>query len=97
MYCEEEQGLRCDESNDHPRHLDENATSDGVTSDGYVKVQSAPYAYDQGAEAKRDDPKSTPLLWFSHPLIWGVARSGSICCKIFHLFCGSVETMDPAK
>ena len=49
--CEVEQAFRCEESKDHPRHLEENATGDGVTSGGYVKVQSAPYAYDQGAEA----------------------------------------------
>ena len=51
LYCEEEQGLRCEESEDHPSHLEANATSDSVTSGGYVKVQSAPYAYDQGAKA----------------------------------------------
>jgi hypothetical protein len=57
IYCEVEQDLRCEESDEHPRHLEEKATGGGVTSGGYVKVQSAPYAYDQGAEAERDDPK----------------------------------------
>ena len=94
IYCEEEQDLWCDESDEHPRHLDEKATGSGVTFGGYVEVDSAPYAYDQGAEAKRGDPKSAPLLWFCHPLIRGVARSGSISCRILHLFFGSVN---PAK
>ncbi len=84
IYCEVKQDLRCEESEDHPRHLEEKATGGSVTSDGYVKVQSAPYAYDQSAEAERDDAKSAPLLWFSHPQIWGVARSGGIGCKIIH-------------
>ena len=69
IYCEEEQELWCDERDEHPRHLDEEAAGDGVTFGGYVEMQSAPYAYDNGAEAKRDDPKCPPLLWFSHPLI----------------------------
>jgi len=46
IYCKEEQELRCEESDEHPRHLEEEATCGGVTSDGYVKVQSAPYAND---------------------------------------------------
>ena len=46
MYCEVEQDFRCEESEEHPRHLEGNATGDGVTSGRYVKVQSAPYAYD---------------------------------------------------
>ena len=36
--CEEEQEFRCEERDEHPRHLEENATRGGVTSDGYVKV-----------------------------------------------------------
>ena len=52
VYCKVEQELRCDESGEHPRHLDEEATGDGVTFGGYVEVQGAPYAYDQGAETK---------------------------------------------
>ena len=69
IYCEEEQDLWCEESDEHPRHLDEKATGDSVSSGGYVEVKSAPYAYDQGTEAKRDDPKSASFLWFSHPLM----------------------------
>ena len=65
IYCEVEQDLRCEESEEHPRHLVEKATGGGVTSDGYVEVHSAPYAYNHGTEAKRDDPKSVPPLWFS--------------------------------
>jgi hypothetical protein len=60
-------------------------------------VQSAPYAYDQGAEAKPDDPESTPLRWFCHHPRWEEARSGGIGRRILHLFCGSVDTTDPAK
>ena len=97
IYCEVEQELRCQESDEHPNYLDEKATGIGVTFGGYVKVQSAPYAYDQGAEAERDNPKSAPLLWFSHPPRWGVARNGSIIPGILHLFCGSVKTIDAAK
>ena len=48
--CEEEQDLRFEESNEHPRHMVEKATGVGVTFDGYVKVQGAPYEYDRGAE-----------------------------------------------
>ena len=96
-YREIEQELRCEESEDHPRQLEEKATGAGVTSDGYIEVQSAPYAYDQGAEAKRDDPNGAPLLWFCHPYIWGVASSGSTVYKILHLFGESVETIDPAR
>ena len=62
MYCEVKQDLRCEESEDHPKHLGEKATGGGVTFGGYVEVQSAPYTYDQGAEAYREDPKSAPLL-----------------------------------
>ena len=97
IYCEEEQDLRCEESDAHPRHLEENVTGEGVTSDGYVEVQSAPYAYDQGTEAKRDDPKSSSLVWLSHPLILGVTRSRSITSRILHLLCGSVKTIGRAK
>ena len=62
MYCEVKQDLRCEESEDHPKPLGEKATGGGVTFGGYVEVQSAPYAYDQGAGAYREDPKSAPLL-----------------------------------
>jgi hypothetical protein len=67
IYCEEEQELRCEESKDHPKHLEEKATGVAMTSGGYVKVQSAPYAYDQGADAKRNDPESAPLSWLFYP------------------------------
>ena len=95
--CEEDQELRYEENHEHPRHMEEKATGVGVTIDGYIKVQSTPYAYDRGAEAQREDPQSTPLLGFSHPLIWGVARSDSISRRVVHLFCGSVRTTVPAK
>ena len=38
VYCKVEQELRCEESDEHPRHLDEKATGGGITSDGYIKV-----------------------------------------------------------
>ena len=38
VYCKVEQELRCEESDEHPRHLVEKATGGGVSSDGYVKV-----------------------------------------------------------
>ena len=46
IYCKIEEELRCDESDEHPRHLDEKAMGSSVTFGGYVEVQSAPYAYD---------------------------------------------------
>jgi len=55
-------------------------------SGGYAKVHSAPCAYDQGADAERDDPKSALLLWFSHPQIWRVAGGGGIGVRVLHLF-----------
>ena len=94
IYCEEEQELRCEESEEHPKHMEEKAPCLGVALGGNVEVQSAPYADDQGAEAKRDDPESAPQLWFFHPQIWGIARSGGIGCRIIH---GSVKTVGPAK
>ena len=97
IYCEEEQELRCDESDEHPRQLDDNTTGGGVTFGVYAEVHSAPYAYDQGTEAKRGDPKGAPPFWFCLPLIQGVARSGSISCRILHLFRGSVKSIDLAK
>ena len=97
IYCEEEQEFRSEESDEHPKHLEEKATSGGVTFDGYVKVQSAPYANDQGAKTERDDPEGAPLLWFSLPQVRGVARRGGIGWRITHLFGGSVEMIDPAK
>jgi hypothetical protein len=59
---------------------------DGLTSGGYVKVKSTPYAYDQGAEAERDDSKGASLLWFSHPQIRGIAGNSGIGCGVLHLF-----------
>ena len=78
VYCKIEQELRCEESDEHPRHLVGKATGSSASSDGYVEVESAPYAYDQGAEAEGDDSIRAPLLWFSLPQIRGVARRGGI-------------------
>ena len=89
--------LQCEESEGHPRHLEEEATGVGIMFDGYVKVYSAPYAYGQGTEAKRDDPKCSPLSWFSHPQRRVVSTSGSIAWKTIHPVCGIVKTTGPSK
>jgi len=86
IYCEVEQELWVEERDEHPKQLEEKATPGALTFGGYVKVYSAPYAYDQSAEANRDDPESAPMLWFIHPRFLGIARSDSIGRKILHLF-----------
>ena len=91
VYCKEEQELRGAESDDHPEDLEEKATGSGITVDGYVKVQSLPYAYDQGAEAKPDDIESASVVWCLPPPLRVVSRSGGVGCGILHLFCGSDE------
>ena len=96
MYCEEEYEFRAVESEDRPSNVESKPTYGGVTSGGCTKVQTAPCAYEQRAEAKRDDPESAPLRWFWHPNWRGVARSGGIGRRILHLFCGSVRTIGPA-
>ena len=95
--CEEEQEFWGAESDECPRHLGDKPTDSRVTSGGYLQVRVVPCAYDQGAEAKRNDSESPPLLWFWHPYLWGVAGSGGIGRKVLHLFCGSVKTIDPAN
>jgi len=69
----------------------------GVTPGGYVKVQGTPYAYDQGGETEPEDPNSAPLPWFCHPQIWGIAKSGSIGRRIFHLFFWISKDNRPSK
>lgn len=59
-------------------------------SGGYVKVQCAPYAYDHGAEAERENAKCGSLVRFSNPQIQRVARSGSVSWEVLHLVYGSV-------
>jgi hypothetical protein len=88
IYCEIEQDLWCEESDDHPSHLEEKTTGGGLTFGRYVKVQSAPYTYDQGGKAKGNNPKGAPLVWFSHPQIWGIAGSSDIGCRVLHLLTG---------
>ena len=70
--------------------MDENATGGGVTSDGYVEVQGAPYAYDQGAKAEGENPKRGSPVGFSYPQIRGIAGSGGIGCRVLHLFIGQL-------
>ena len=96
MYCEEEYEFRAVESEDRPSNVESKPTYGGVTSGRCTKVQTAPCADEQRAEAKRDDPESAPLRWFWHPNWRGVARSGGIGRRILHLFCGSVRTIGPA-
>jgi hypothetical protein len=93
VYCEEEQVLRCEESNDHPRHLEEKLTGGGLTSGGYVKMKSAPHAYDQGGEAEGENPKRGPLLGLSYPQIWRIAGSGGIGCRVLHLLTGQYRQL----
>jgi hypothetical protein len=88
IYCEVKQELWCEESDDHPSHLEEKTTGGGLTFGRYVKVQSAPYTYDQGGKAKGNNPKGAPLVWFSHPQIWGIAGSSEIGCRVLHLLTG---------
>ena len=64
---------------------------------GYVKVQSLPYAYDHGAEAKPDDPGSALVVWFLPPLLWVAVRSNGIGPRIIHQFCGSVKIINPQQ
>ena len=97
IYCQVEEDLWCEESDDHPRNLEEKPTGGSVTSGGYVEVQSAPYAYDNGGEADGEDSKRSPLLGLSNPQIRRIARSGSIGCRVLHLFYGSRQTVSSAK
>ena len=64
--------------------LEEKATGSGITVSGYIEVQSLPYAYDQGAEAKPDDIESAPVVWCLTPPLRVVARSGGIGRGILH-------------
>ena len=57
-----------------------------MTSGGYGKVESAPYAYDEGAEAEGENPKRGSLLGVSYPQIRRIAGSGGIGCSVLHLF-----------
>ena len=61
-----------------------------MTSDRYVEVQSAPYAYDQGAETEGENPKCGSPVGFSYPQIRRVAGSGGIGCRVLHLFIGQL-------
>jgi hypothetical protein len=85
IYCKVEQELWCDESDYHPNHLQVKTTGGGVTCGGYVKVKSAPHAYDQGGEAEGENPERGPLIWLSYPQIRGIAGRGGIGWWILHL------------
>ena len=67
IYCQEEYEFRGAESDERPGDLDEEATDNGITVGGYIKLQSIPCEYEQAAEAKQDDPKSAPEVWFFPP------------------------------
>ena len=62
-----------------------------VTSGRYVEVQCAPYAYDHGADAERENPNSGPLVRFSNPQMWKIAWSGNICCEVLHLWVSEIN------
>ena len=97
IYCEVEEEFGCEESDDHPNNLGEEATGGSAAFGGYAKVNSAPHRYDQRADAECDDPKRAPQLRFFHPQIRGIAGSSGISGWILHLLCASVYTIDPAK
>lgn len=71
-YCDVEESLWCNESNDHPTTLEEKARDESVACGGYVEVRSGPYTYDHGTEAEGEDPKRGPLFWFSNPQKWRI-------------------------
>jgi len=96
-YCQVEEDLWCEESDNHPTKLEEKATGGTVTSGGYVEVYSTPHAYDSGGEAHGEDSKRSPLLGLSNPQIRRIAGSGGIGCRVLHLFYGSVQTVCSAK
>ena len=86
VYCDVEQSLRSEESNEHPRYTDEETMDRTVACGGYVKMESAPNTYDDGAEAKGENPKRGPLPRFSNPQERRIAGSGSIAYNVLHLF-----------
>lgn len=51
-----------------------------VACSGYVKVHSAPYTYDHGAETEGEDAKRGPLRGFSNP------QKRRIALRVLHLF-----------
>ena len=63
----------------------------------FIPCKSNCYAYDQGAEAKPDDPRSAPVVWFLPPLLWVAVRSNGIGPGIIHQFCGSVKIINPQQ
>jgi hypothetical protein len=50
-----------------PEDMGKKAAGGTVACVWYAKVHSAPYTYDQGGQADREDPKCAPLLWFFNP------------------------------
>ena len=52
IYCEEKYKFRSAESEERPTNVEDKPTDSGVTSGGYTKVQAAPCAYEQCAQAK---------------------------------------------
>jgi hypothetical protein len=65
--------------------MEENSMGERVACGGYVKVQSAPHTYDQGAEAEGEDAKCAPLRRFCLPRERRIAGGSRIACRVLHL------------
>jgi len=74
--------------------MKEQAINAALACDGYVEVQSAPYTYDNGAEAEGEDPVRVPLLWTFNPQKRRIARNDGSDGRIFHLCYESVKAID---
>jgi len=85
MYCDVEQSLWRDESDEHPRNMEEKSMNETVACRGDVEVHSTPYTYGQGAEAEGEDPKRGPLPQFSNP------QKRRIGFRVLHLCYVSVK------
>lgn len=64
-----------------------------VACSGYVKVYSAPYTYDHGAKAEREDAKRGSLHGFSNPQ----KRRIAFRVLVLHPFYGQVKAIGSAK
>ena len=68
--------------------MGEEATGGTTAWDGYVKVDSAPYAYDQSPDADDEYLKGAPLRRSFSPRVLGVAGSRVVGWRVLHLFLG---------
>jgi hypothetical protein len=97
VYGKVEQKLRREESGNHPENAGQKATGKTVTFVGYVKVHSAPHAYEHGGEAESEDFKCAPLLRSFDPQTRRLAGTDGITCGTLHLFNVSATTRGSAK